>query len=270
MFNLNINPNIRYVYSGYFRAPSNEWAHISRPLYEYELMIVTDGVLYIADDKYQYKVSAGEYILMPPTKHQYGHHPSYCSFYWLHFETPVNEINQTIQTETDYLLTFPLHGVCKNKNRIKTIAEQIAETERTYHDKIQSSYTLMNLLYELHKQSTSSSLDKINSNSEMCNAIMEYVQCNIMSKITVHEIAEYFGYHEKYLSTLFRNETGIPLKPYILKSKMDFACDLLIKTNETITQIGYNLGYPDVHNFSTAFHKYMSQTPGDYRKTHMM
>lgn len=66
-------------------APSPEWIHLNRLMIDYELIMVTEGVLYIGGDQEHYTVQKGEYLLMPPLTNQYGYKASDCSFYWLHF-----------------------------------------------------------------------------------------------------------------------------------------------------------------------------------------
>ena len=82
------------------------------------------------------------------------------------------------------------------------------------------------------------------------------------------EIAEYFGYNEKYITTFFKKASGVSLKTYILNQKMDMAKALLSDTNKPISQIGYEIGFSDNHNFSSAFKKITGQSPSDYRNTY--
>ena len=86
--------------------------------------------------------------------------------------------------------------------------------------------------------------------------------------LKVTELARYFGYNDKYLSSLFHEGTGMTLKQFILKSKMDSAMAELTDTNHTVSQIAYNVGFQDAHNFSTAFRKLTGMTPGQYRKSY--
>ncbi len=71
--------------SGKFIAESENWTHYTRDLNDFELMLVTEGTLYIASEQEQFTVNKGEYLLMNPVKFQHGFKPSRCSFYWLHF-----------------------------------------------------------------------------------------------------------------------------------------------------------------------------------------
>ena len=94
------------------------------------------------------------------------------------------------------------------------------------------------------------------------------IQYHSSESLKVTELARYFGYNDKYLSSLFHEGTGMTLKQFILKSKMDSAMAELTDTNHTVSQIAYNVGFQDAHNFSTAFRKLTGMTPGQYRKSY--
>lgn len=74
-----------YDLCGKFQSPSPEWMHLTRNLVNFELMVVTEGTLFIADERRSYEVHPGEYLLLPPTVHQHGSKKGSCAFYWLHF-----------------------------------------------------------------------------------------------------------------------------------------------------------------------------------------
>ena len=61
-----------YDLCGKFQSPSPEWMHLTRNLVNFELMVVTEGTLFIADERRSYEVHPGEYLLLPPTVHQHG------------------------------------------------------------------------------------------------------------------------------------------------------------------------------------------------------
>lgn len=78
--------------------------------------------------------------------------------------------------------------------------------------------------------------------------MLDYIKLNRANNLRVSDIALHFGYNEKYLSHLFRKLSGVPLKQFILKSKMDEANYLLTDTNLSIGEIAVKLGYTDAHN----------------------
>jgi len=83
---------LNYIFTGKFQAPSPAWMHSSRYLQDYELIVVTEGTVYIQDETQAYIVEKGEFRIFPPSSKQSGYQNSNCSFYWLHFscEDPVS------------------------------------------------------------------------------------------------------------------------------------------------------------------------------------
>ena len=67
---------VSYKYNGLFESSSPDWIHMSRTLKEYQLIIVTEGTLHIADSEKDYTVNQNEYLIMKPG-HQYGTAPPF-------------------------------------------------------------------------------------------------------------------------------------------------------------------------------------------------
>ena len=57
---------VSYKYNGLFESSSPDWIHMSRTLKEYQLIIVTEGTLHIADSEKDYTVNQNEYLIMKP------------------------------------------------------------------------------------------------------------------------------------------------------------------------------------------------------------
>ena len=89
-----------YVLTGKFKSPSREWIHAYSYLAEYELFVMTEGVLYLNYDHVDYAVKSGEYLLLPPRDaFRRGYRPAGSSFYWLHFTTNPGDIPSEIDRE---------------------------------------------------------------------------------------------------------------------------------------------------------------------------
>jgi len=244
-----------FKFCGLFEAPSQEWIHINRELNEYELMLVVEGTLYIAADSEKFEVPEGQYLLMPPTKHQYGTQPSFCRFYWFHFDYPNLENG----------LPFPSSGRFTDLNRLIPLILSLQDADRIYHNLDLNSALFRSFLLELLLQQKLPSKEIGSRQSRLCEEIKNYIEWNSFSNIKVSDIANYFGYHEKYISTLFHKQTGIPLKKYLLDIKMKYACRALTTTDISVNQLSINLGFSDSHNFSTAFRRVVGVSPSVYK-----
>lgn len=91
---------LRYHLTGKFAAPNAEWTHQDAALTDYELIVMTQGVLYLEYNGERYTVPTGHYLLLPPCEGQpnmrHGFQPSDCEFYWLHFATAENEWHKSL------------------------------------------------------------------------------------------------------------------------------------------------------------------------------
>ncbi|MCT4631418.1 MAG: AraC family transcriptional regulator [Firmicutes bacterium] len=82
---------------------------------------------------------------------------------------------------------------------------------------------------------------------------------------TVKELATTLGYSPYYLSDLLKKETGKSTQDYIHEHLLQRAKDLLIGSNDTVSQIAYQLGFEYPAHFSKFFKKKTGITPSNYR-----
>ncbi len=265
------NNILSYHWCGKFQSPTNEWMHLTRNLIDFELMVVTDGTLYIADDKNEYAIHKSEYLLMPPTPFQHGYKQGGCSFYWLHFSSDTG-FDTADSSEVSYensKIYVPLTGKLTSPERVIILMKQLQDSDKRYHNiylnncitsSIISEISCQNILYKKYSQSKQT--------TQIFNDVADYVQYHSSENITVAEIADYFGYNPKYLSSFFKEQSGMTLKQYMLNVKMDSAKAELSDTNHSISQIAYNVGFNDAHNFTNAFKKITGLSPSEYRQSY--
>ncbi len=98
--------------------------------------------------------------------------------------------------------------------------------------------------------------------------IVDYIQKNLHKNIRISEIADQFDYNSKYLSHMFAELSGIPLKQFILNQKIYAANMMLTDGDKQISVIAENLGFSDVHNFSKTYKKITGLTPTEYRSAY--
>ncbi|MCR5153927.1 MAG: AraC family transcriptional regulator [Lachnospiraceae bacterium] len=283
------NPKLDYTYhwSGKFIAPGEDWIHLTRDLKDYELMVVTEGTLYIASDRAEFAVCKGEYLLMPPTSFQHGYKSSDCSFYWLHFSYN-NDKNDHTSYEggggdavyKDYVtsisekkmtnsLIIPETKSLPHPDRLIVLMKQLQDSDMRYKNADLNSALAKAILLELSMQLSLSESNKIVlSRRQTFEDICDYISWHIGDSLTVAGIADYFGYNKKYLTTFFKARSGISLKQYILSLKMERAAKILSESATPVSRIAYSLGFSDNHNFSNAFKKVKGLSPTEYRNTY--
>ena len=273
VFKFNSATPFQYNFAGKFTAPNAEWMHLTRQLFDFELFVVTKGVLYISGNDNEYILEKGQYLLMPPYTWQHGYKSSDCSFYWLHF-APSSSYDvvesDNIGNEPDSLsITIPEYGTLQSYERMVVLMKQLQDSERRYGIKNLNNFNTSVILSELGAQCFSRQrYNNSDNSSQLYNDIADYITLNICSNLKVSDIADYFGYNEKYLTTYFKKWSKVSIKQFILQTKMEHAKAELSETNHSISQIGYNIGYADPHNFTNAFKKVTGLTPSDFRDSY--
>jgi len=256
----NLNQPFYFHESGFFCGSDRNWFHLRRRMIDYELMVVTRGILYISENEKRYKVSTGEYLLMSPGSLQQGTHNSDCDFHWMHF-TEAAESRKEEKPKS----SVAKHGSLKNLDRISIMLKQLQDCARFYNDSTQNNYMCTCVICELLNQTNDRKNPSRQINKQIFNDIIDYISVSLCDEINVSEIAKKFGYNEKYVSHLFKVKTGYPLKQYILQKKMEHAKYLLSNTNFPIKLIAEQTGFSDEHHFMRAFKKEESMTASQFR-----
>lgn len=232
---------------------------MSRSLADYELIIVTEGVLYIADNEHRFEVNEGEYIILPPTTHQYGYQKSSCSFYWFHFANGKEESKQKT-------IVLPQTGTVHNLSHISILFSQfhhlIGNCRDDYTINLSATGILLALSYS-NTQPDNASL----TGFVLYQKILEYIEWNSGYNISVLHIAKQLGYHPKYISQIFHRFHNSTLKQYLLAQTMDHAKSRLAYSTQSITEIAESMGFCDVHNFSSSFRRVVGVSPREYRNS---
>lgn len=286
---LSLQVPVKLELTGKFQAPHDTWKHMDRVLLDYELIVMTEGTFYLQVDQTQYAVKKGEYLLLSPSSRTFGYKESGCSFYWMHFIPQI--LSGTIMVgqrhNVDLVLYgnaagakeikdpigFPEHAMIENSEKIVLIMKQLHDAMRHHNTRCLNDYFATTLLLELFCQITLNQEESAISSSHkkkitVYNDIIDYIKWKEHERVTVSEIADHFGYNEKYLSHLFSSLAGMPLKQYILKQTMELAKFHLSDKNHSIKEIASILGYSDSHHFMKTFKKVVGLTPTEYRNTY--
>ena len=95
--------------------------------------------------------------------------------------------------------------------------------------------------------------------------IKRYIEYSYMDEIGVGELGRRFGFERSYLFRMFKERYGIGIKDYIIKVRMDKACELLL-SGYSVGDTAALVGYGDQFNFSKGFKKHFGLSPTEYRK----
>jgi AraC-like DNA-binding protein len=108
--------------------------------------------------------------------------------------------------------------------------------------------------------------DRVEMNENYINKALLYFEQNYFRNVTVVEIANYLGIDRSYFSTLFKKKLSISPKNYLIKLRVEKACELMKENSYSIGDISRSVGYEDQLLFSKIFKKIMGICPKKYRE----
>lgn len=94
----------------------------------------------------------------------------------------------------------------------------------------------------------------------------------VLSKIeqnpaaSVQDLARMVQLSNSRLGHLFKTETGVELRHFLLEARLAKAAELLRNTDMQIKEISHLVGYHHVPSFDRTFRKEFKVSPADYRK----
>ena len=84
--------------------------------------------------------------------------------------------------------------------------------------------------------------------------------------ISVEKLAELCNVSYSYFKRLFIKKYRVSPKQYIIRLKLNFACDLIRQGDISFTRIAEQCGFSDIYFFSRQFKAYTGITPTEYRE----
>lgn len=94
--------------------------------------------------------------------------------------------------------------------------------------------------------------------------VENHIHAAYMEKITVEQIAQELNLDRRYLSWLFKKETGQTIQQYLINVRLEAAC-LSLREGRSVQEAALLCGYEDVSNFSKMFKRHYGQSPAHWK-----
>ena len=136
--------------------------------------------------------------------------------------------------------------------------ERINESQ-TLKEMHQFAISLMLTLTE------SMSQQNYSGGSSVIREVVSYVNTNYKEDITLAKLAAHVHINSTYLSTLFKQEMGIPFTTYLNNIRLARSEELLRTGYQSITEICLAVGFSSPSYFTKVFKKHYGLGPREYR-----
>lgn len=112
----------------------------------------------------------------------------------------------------------------------------------------------------------SSNEDTENRTEQYVRRAVEFIQMNYSRKIGIDKMAHDIGLDRSYLCALFKKVLNRSPQEFLIRFRMDKACELMKNNTLSIGDIARSVGYEDPLLFSKIFKKVKGATPREFRK----
>lgn len=164
-------------------------------------------------------------------------------------------LNQYVATQGDKLVP--------TSKKIAALIQDIAQyslTGNTY-------YRIMTSLFAVSEEVFDQALKNVNGTMDFIDRAKFHIEKNVLSNLTLDDIAAKSFVSSCYLSRAFKKITGTGFSNYIANRKIAIAKSLLQFSDLKVNTIALELSYQDANYFCRIFKKETGMAPSDYRNS---
>jgi AraC-like DNA-binding protein len=97
--------------------------------------------------------------------------------------------------------------------------------------------------------------------------VFQIIQARYAQRLTLQVLADAVHLHPAYFSTLFKRIVGVPPLQYLARYRLDRARELLLSTDQAVSEIATVTGYRDAFYLSRVFRRAEGVSPRAYRRS---
>ena len=226
------------------------------------------------------KLGAGEGLLIPPgMEYTIGlQYQELTTFIVLNFDLDDAHSDVVIPLEPipaneytpDMRLSNIVEPFCapKRYTKIDGLSEMVEEIARYFTNRNEFYHAFASTTFKLFLMECERRENGQDNKKDMLALVENYLEEHFREQITNDDIATALSYHPYYISATIKKITGMPLREYILRFRLDRAKRMLRQTPASITEISIACGFANHSYFSKTFLEVFGITPKEYRKKH--
>ncbi|PCJ60540.1 MAG: hypothetical protein COA79_08180 [Planctomycetota bacterium] len=166
-----------------------------------------------------------------------------------------------------------------SKSQQKKIKEQYKSTVYYFNahnpaGDLKAKSIILNVLSEIieweksfSKNNKVKSTTKTHAVDSRIGEIINYIDANLSSELTVPQLAEESHLTTSHFSKLFKEETGQSPISFIRNNRINCAKALLISSDKTISKIALECGFEDHFYFSRTFKQIVGLSPKQFKES---
>lgn len=281
--NIDIKDIVPRVLKAYYFAEGrnydNGFKFPKRPIYDYEVELITFSEGGMMIDSVYYPVTKGDIIFRKPHQHTQATMPYTC------YAVILDLLNNTHKDSDAYDFSkrqdFQRLYSCSLLDRIPPVihTSNYEQTSLLFDSILKefinpgpdSETLLMGYCLQLLCKMSREALNPVgykevdSAYRMLFKKVTRYVQENLSNKLMLKDLALVAGMSPNYFHRVFTKTMGITPNEFILSQRMNRARELLATTANTIANISFECGFENIAYFSYVFKRFSGITPSAFR-----
>lgn len=108
----------------------------------------------------------------------------------------------------------------------------------------------------------------VSEDLELEQKLLIYLETHYTEDLSLEILSKEFGVSRFTLSRLFTDKLHTSFTYYVNSKRLEYACNLLLSTDLSVTQIALDAGFGSSRTFFREFQQTYHTTPREYRKLH--
>ena len=255
--------------------------HVSRRGIEcFDMIAVESGTLYMSVGEETFAVAPNDILIIPPMTAHRGY--KICReetfFHWLHFMTrepfclkSSSALRQSDIHSDEHILLPMFQTVSRGTfSQIRRCMEPLETLALNRYDKAMHTkapmYSLIQRQRMLMEIFQSAALTEMSgSAAEIPQLILTYIQAHYNEKITLATLADIASCHPTHVIRSVKKQFDMTPMQLVTECRIRHACQLLLQTSLSVTEIAYAVGFSSPAYFGRQFKEICHMSPNTYR-----
>ena len=134
---------------------------------------------------------------------------------------------------------------------------------------------LLKVLFHLNEHVERRILSNVSCKNQLSNTknrfkiarTTRFILENLDQKLSVERMADFTHLVPQSFCRWFKNATGNTFVNYLNKARIEKACQLLMNTNQPVSDICFIVGFESISHFNRTFLKIKEMSPREFRKS---
>ena len=259
------NLNTIFRQGGYYELPVNGVWQLDRmhSFCQNKFYYLTEGSFSITIEGTEYIAQPGDWFFIPAgAMHRYSNIPGVeMKKYWMHFDI-CPSVNLLAPLQVAYKVN------AADSPKVQELFQEFAKLRKSHDlcDRLRVKAIILNLLAEYLRLADKNTQVVWEERDEDMRNVLSYIQENFRRNLTTEELAGVCHMHPTHFIRAFKLRMAQTPHQYIADRRMEYARQLLDRSDRSIIEIASAAGFYDLAHFSRTFKQYYSMTPTQYRK----